>query len=134
MVGGLFGGVRVSIFSVAFLLDRATKLLALRYFASCVYLNHGISFSLFKNSPWVGLFMSLLGILMLSFLSVRNKKFRRNAGVPLLLAGAIGNLVDRFFYGYVVDWFYVGIHMNLADVWLCLGVLVFIANLQPRSV
>lgn len=122
------------IFSVAFLLDRATKLLALRCFASCVYRNHGISFSLFKNSPWVGLFMSLLGILMLSFLSVRNEKFRRNAGVPLLLAGAIGNLVDRVFYGYMVDWFYVGIHMNLADVWLCLGVLVFIANLQPRSV
>ena len=134
MVGGLFGGVRVIIFSVAFLLDRATKLLALRCFASCVYRNHGISFSLFKNSPWVGLFMSLLGILMLSFLSVRNEKFRRNAGVPLLLAGAIGNLVDRVFYGYMVDWFYVGIHMNLADVWLCLGVLVFIANLQPRSV
>lgn len=49
-------------------------------------------------------------------------------GIVSMLAGAIGNILDRLFYGYVVDFFdfYVGgAHwpaFNIADAMICTGV------------
>jgi len=48
-------------------------------------------------------------------------------GVIFLWAGAICNLTDRLLYGYVIDWLYVGLYVNLADIWLGMGcVMVFL--------
>ena len=45
------------------------------------------------------------------------------AGYALLIAGALGNLLDRFIRGYVIDFIYLH-HwpiFNVADVTICLG-------------
>ena len=34
-------------------------------------------------------------------------------GLALILGGAIGNVIDRFIHGYVIDF----IHVHYADVW-----------------
>ena len=50
-------------------------------------------------------------------------------GFIYILAGAIGNMIDRAFRGFVVDmvdfrgvWSYV---FNLADVWINIGVVFY---------
>lgn len=49
-------------------------------------------------------------------------------GITAMLAGAVGNIIDRMYYGYVVDFldFYVGsAHwpaFNVADAMICTGV------------
>lgn len=53
-------------------------------------------------------------------------------GFIYILAGAIGNMIDRVFRGYVVDmidfrgiWSYI---FNLADVWINMGVIFIIVD------
>jgi len=62
------------------------------------------------------------------------------AGILLLLAGALGNLVDRVLDGEVVDFLHVHIldyvHwaiFNLADVWIFLGLLLVLFAGTDRS-
>jgi signal peptidase II len=63
-------------------------------------------------------------------------------GLHLILGGAIGNLVDRFRFGYVVDFldFYVRDHhwpaFNVADSAICVGIglLFFDMRKKPQQV
>jgi len=61
-------------------------------------------------------------------------------GLHLILGGAIGNLVDRFRFGYVVDFldFYVRDHhwpaFNIADSAICIGIgLLFFDMRKPAT-
>jgi signal peptidase II len=127
------------------MLDRAAKLLAMSYLAPVpggagreflsmgLYYNSGISFSLLSGLGNLGLVSAVIGIAALSALCVRVKEIREMWGVPLLYAGAVGNLSDRLIFGRVLDWIYVGLHINLADVWLALGCALIIVQLARDS-
>jgi signal peptidase II len=63
---------------------------------------------------------------------VRPEQTAMRIGLPLALGGAIGNLVDRIRYGYVIDFIHAWIErggreyhwptFNVADVAICIGV------------
>jgi signal peptidase II len=117
----------------AWALDRATKYWARsslvpsrkggQFFLSLgLHFNPGISFSLLKNHARLSLTMTLVTVGLLGFLCIRSKTLRSMPGMAFLWAGALGNLTDRLWYGYVVDWIYIFVgYINLADVWLCVG-------------
>jgi signal peptidase II len=121
------------LFILALALDRATKHWAMSRFASSpgeraflslgLHFNRGISFSLLENHASLSLAVTLAAIGLLGLLCAKSsEKVRSVPGMPLLWAGAAGNLSDRLLYGYVVDWIYIfGGCINLADVWLCAG-------------
>jgi signal peptidase II len=57
-----------------------------------------------------------------------------SAGISFILGGAIGNLIDRAFYGYVIDFidvYYEHHHFatfNIADSAICIGAAFFILD------
>jgi len=59
-------------------------------------------------------------------------------GLHLILGGAIGNLVDRFRFGYVVDFLdvYVGRHhwpaFNVADSAICIGIALLFFDMRKK--
>jgi signal peptidase II len=59
-------------------------------------------------------------------------------GLHLILGGAIGNLVDRFRFGYVVDFldFYVREHhwpaFNVADSAICIGIGLLFFDMRKK--
>jgi signal peptidase II len=59
-------------------------------------------------------------------------------GLHLILGGAIGNLLDRFRFGYVVDFFdaYVGVHhwpaFNVADSAICIGIGLLFLDMRKK--
>jgi len=59
-------------------------------------------------------------------------------GLHLILGGAIGNLVDRFRFGYVVDFldFYVRDHhwpaFNVADSAICIGIALLFLDMRKK--
>ncbi|MDR1622489.1 MAG: signal peptidase II [Synergistaceae bacterium] len=128
------------VFIAIFALDRATKCWALSYLASYrpkehallslgLHFNRGISFSLLENHARLSLTITLVTVGLLGLLCVKSKALRSTPGMVFLWAGAIGNLTDRLWYGYVIDWIYIFAgYVNLADVWLCVGggVVLFI--------
>lgn len=132
---------RALVFFAGVAIDRATKLWALSslaggdaaasFFSLGLSFNRGISFSLFGGSEWGGAFASLAGVCLLAFLSARFERLRRSGiAMPLLWAGTLGNLADRLIYGYVIDWLYVGVYINFADVLLCAGAMLALNSLR----
>lgn len=102
-------------------------------------LNPGGAFGLFANgSPWVRKFIFLfLSSLVALFILWLYKKIARelvflSVGLAMIFGGAIGNLIDRFRFGKVVDFldFYYGtVHwpaFNIADSAICIGMGILI--------
>jgi signal peptidase II len=102
--------------------------------------NKGAAFSLFSEQGgwlrWLSLAVSL-GLLALGLLS-RLSRWEQ-VGYGCILAGALGNGIDRFFFGEVVDFLDFRIIrfpvFNLADISINIGILcLLIAALkQPAS-
>ena len=77
--------------------------------------NTGAAFSLFSQHTWLLTLTSLVMSLVLAAALWKNF-FRHPLGkvtLTLLLAGAVGNLIDRAFRGFVVDMFNL-LFMNFA--------------------
>lgn len=94
--------------------------------------NTGIAFSLFESFPF---FLTVLNsiivtIFIIYFLKNQKTSFVQNIGSILIISGGIGNLLDRYMRGYVVDFinpsFMDFAIFNLADCFLNIGVLILI--------
>ena len=100
----------------------------LPYLVELTYVqNTGAAFSMFEEHTWV---LALVSLAMSAVLAVALWKnfFRHPLGkvtLTLLLAGAVGNLIDRVFRGFVVDMFNVlFMHFavfNVADICVVVG-------------
>ena len=71
----------------------------------------------------------------LIFLIYYYKNKRCQLGIIFILAGAIGNLINRIHLGYVIDFIQISIWpvFNLADVYNFIGVLMIIFVLKKES-
>ena len=103
-----------------------------------VTVNEGAVFGLGQGQRWLFLVISLAAICFLSYLFTTSGRQRFYQFVlGLLLAGVLGNMYDRFRYGFVRDMIYGlpkwGVFpwiFNVADVLLCVGVgLIFFYSL-----
>ncbi|MGD8717690.1 MAG: signal peptidase II [Candidatus Zixiibacteriota bacterium] len=92
--------------------------------------NTGGAFSLFPDKPVIFTIMSLIAVGLLLYLFTRFAgKTTLSLAAATLLAGALGNLADRFRLGYVVD--FIDLHIggwhwyifNIADAAITVGAL-----------
>lgn len=87
--------------------------------------NSGAAFGFFKRRAAVFIFISIAAILLIVFYAKRFQDDYRyaRAGLILILAGTIGNLIDRIRLGYVVDFldFRIWPVFNFADMLISLG-------------
>ncbi len=72
-------------------------------------------------------FISLVFIFVYYFILQKTPPFKKGAGgISLILGGIAGNLSDRIFYGYIID--YINLLnlfvFNIADLAICFGVLL----------
>lgn len=159
-VWGRLSGFTFFITCVGLFLDQASKLWLLHGFGlmqrSPVELlpvldltlvwNRGISYGLFQQDSDLGRWLlagfTLLAGVALWVWSVRAERRLLALALALVIGGAIGNGIDRLFYGAVVDFvhFHVGDFswyvFNLADVWIVAGVAGLMydgLNIGPNS-
>lgn len=103
--------------------------------------NTGAAFSMLEDYTWLltGISMGMSAILALA---LWKNYFRHPIGkltLTLLLAGAVGNLIDRVVRGYVVDMFHVLFMnfavFNVADICVVVGgfgAALYYLFLQPK--
>lgn len=112
------------------------KYLEFRYAENC-----GAAFGLMRTMPsWVrkgvfyGAAIGVVALLWWLLISGRGSRFFVWS-VPLITAGALGNLYDRMTLGYVVD--FIRFHLderwsyptfNVADVWITVGVILILID------
>lgn len=95
--------------------------------------NDGVSFSMLQGQRW---FIILISFVVMVFLYLYMQKFKINKkniiAFSLIYGGLFGNLVDRFVYGYVIDFidFYVFNYnypiFNFADSFICIGIAILL--------
>lgn len=101
--------------------------------------NDGAAWSSFSGEQWF--FLVLTPIVLVVALWFLWKKMAQNwyfIGLTLIIAGALGNFIDRIRQGFVVDMFqteFINFPIfNIADILLSVGfVLLFIAILTDKE-
>ncbi|MFH0826662.1 MAG: signal peptidase II [Candidatus Omnitrophota bacterium] len=98
-----------------------------RVFHLTLVANRGAAFGILKNQTLLFISTSILAVVLISF-SLRDNKQRGlySFSLSLVLAGALGNLIDRLRFGYVIDFldFRVWPVFNIADSAITVGALV----------
>ncbi len=100
--------------------------------------NYGAAFSFLASAGgWQRWFFVILAVAVSLVLIIWLKKLQHHArleaaSLALILGGAIGNVIDRLIYGYVVDFldvYYGSYHwpaFNIADSAICVGAVLLI--------
>lgn len=126
-------------------LDQLTKWLAVEFLTKVdtvpiikdvlhlTYLeNTGAAFGILKNNRWVFILISTLAIFAIIFYIVKYPPENRwlGTGLAFFAGGGIGNMIDRVFLGYVVD--FIDFRLidfaifNVADSFVCIGAALMV--------
>ncbi|MEW6009430.1 MAG: signal peptidase II [Candidatus Omnitrophota bacterium] len=88
--------------------------------------NTGTAFGLFKGLATFFTLFSIIAVIAIIYILSVSKNLNRlyNFALSLILAGALGNLLDRIIYGFVVDFldFRIWPVFNVADSAITIGV------------
>lgn len=151
-------GILIGIISLILLLafDQWTKLLAIAHLKgqpdielipgvfSLHYLeNHGAAFGILKDQQWIFLLLAAIFLVAAAVLYVRMPFTMRMLPLRIITifiaAGAVGNMIDRMFRHYVVDFLYFSLIdfpvFNVADIYItcCAALLVIFVVFYYRD-
>ncbi|EJU24278.1 signal peptidase II [Peptoanaerobacter stomatis] len=98
-------------------------------FFSITYVqNKGAAFGILQNQKFLFLIIGIVMILGLIYMFIKDEDKITRLSISMIISGALGNIVDRLRYGYVVDmfdfhtiWSYV---FNVADICVVLGIIL----------
>ena len=131
------------IFVIGLILDYITKIWALdtlrgkpditiiKGFFDLSYLeNRGAAFGIFQGRVYLlaAVTLIIIGGFFFYYLRIKKKTLLFTISTALILTGAIGNLIDRLRYGFVVDfisWHWKDVYyfptFNVADICITIG-------------
>ena len=133
---------------LSFFLDQITKLFAVNYLRplepptevigtllrlKLTFNPYGV-FGISVGSTELYYVLSVVGLVVLSYIALTVKDRIGVIVFGLLIGGAIGNLVDRLRFGYVIDFIDMGIGnlrwftYNLADAFITVGAIFLLAH------
>ena len=139
-----------SIISIVFFLDFVTKNYAITnlllnhseaintYLNFTLAFNYGAAFSFLSDAGgwqrWFFVIFSIIVVFFISYILIKDKE-SEYISYSLVLGGAHGNLYDRIFLGYVIDFiefhyndFYWPI-FNIADIAISIGVILLLYSM-----
>ena len=132
-------------------MDQITKLIALNYLADNYIVklipgilhlnlvtNYGAAFSILNNSSLLLKYISLVASLVFALMIFLNfyKTKLEQLGLAFLMAGSIGNGIDRWLYGYVIDFIDIkAINFpifNIADIAINVAILIILLDILNK--
>jgi signal peptidase II len=99
--------------------------------------NTGAAWSMFAGKTWLLIIVSIIIISLIIWYIYKNKPKNKleKIGYAMVLGGALGNLLDRIIYGYVIDYLDFKIFtynfpiFNLADTCIVIGITLICISL-----
>lgn len=96
--------------------------------------NEGAAFSMLNGFRWIFVIISIIALYLVYNYFIKDKKTEKCEIIiySMLISGIIGNMLDRIFYGYVIDFLDFKIFgynfaiFNLADSFIVISVLILI--------
>lgn len=116
-----------------FMVENQTIQIIPHFFSLTYVKNTGVAFSMLEGNILFILLMSVIvvGVLVYFAKSKGNGRLEKIC-YSMILGGALGNFLDRIFYGYVIDFFdftlfgFKMVIFNVADVLIVCGVFLLI--------
>jgi len=114
------------------------KIYVNEYLDFILVFNTGISYGLFSGGgdfqKWILISLSILIIIFLLNFIRNESSIVSKLSISFIIGGALGNVLDRFTYGAVVD--FISLHargfswyiFNIADMFIVVGVILFILS------
>ena len=95
--------------------------------------NYGAAFNILSGSRLFLSFISVISTIILSyFIFIRENELINKYGLSFILAGSIGNGIDRILNGYVIDFIKIKSIdfpvFNIADIVINIGVLILMIS------
>ena len=118
--------------AVKFLYPIETKVIWEGVFQLTYIENRGAAFGIFSGKKFmlVGVTGAIIFILMILILLGKIKRCMLLWSLALIIGGGIGNLIDRIFLGYVVDYLHITLFQfpvfNFADCCVVIGTILLI--------
>lgn len=120
---------------VVMYLEPVSTVTAIPHLLDLIYIeNTGVAFGMFKNLRWIFVIVTLaviVAFVILLFKNAGNSRLFSIASV-LIIGGGIGNLIDRIFRGFVVDYLQLSFFppvCNFADYCITAGTVVLVIYL-----
>lgn len=96
--------------------------------------NRGVAFGMLEGQLWLFVPLTLVVVVLLGVMLIRSPlRHFKLFSIPavMIIAGAVGNLIDRVLYGYVIDFLYFKLIdfpiFNFADCCVVIGaILLFV--------
>jgi signal peptidase II len=116
-------------------------LVGIDFCITCV-MNKGAAWGLFSSYQEILLYARLLIVLFMAvYLFVGKMPLVKRSALALIVTGAVGNVIDFFAYGHVIDMFYFNFWgysypvFNIADICICVGsgLLLLRAFLEKKN-
>lgn len=124
----------IKCFVVAFL-KPVSSVTAIPYILNLSYVeNKGVAFGMFSNMRIVFIIVTSIVIILFAYLLTKNYKKSKlfSVSAALIIGGGLGNLIDRIFVGYVVDYLALTFFppvCNFADYAITAGTVLLIIYL-----
>ncbi len=133
-VAGLLAADQLSKYLVEVYLKPVKSVTVIPHFLELSYLeNTGAAFGLFQGQTWLLALVTAaaFAVILVLLFRYRRHSFFSLACAALVLAGGLGNLLDRFLRGYVIDFFHVlffGYIFNFADCCITVSAVLFLIH------
>ncbi len=108
---------------------------AIPYILDLVYVkNTGVAFGMFKDMRWIFIVLTSIIVVVFIFLLFKYRKTSKlfSISAALVIGGGIGNLIDRIFFGYVIDYLSLSFFppvCNFADYCISVGTVLLVIYL-----
>ena len=118
---------------VNFMIEHQSISIIKNFFSITYAKNTGVAFSFLEGKvPLIIMMTSIIIFIILKYIKSTNPSKIERICYGLVLGGAIGNLLDRIIYGYVIDFLDFNIFgysypiFNLADTFIVIGIFILI--------
>ena len=133
----LFSKYRVFNFIELFQFIKITNFLDLAHIH-----NFGVSFGLFSGiiPYYILVVIGLAVVFFLIYIFINSKDILESWGLFIIICGAMGNIIDRFVNGYVIDFIYFHMNQfywpafNFADIYISIGIIMIILNMLNKII
>ena len=115
--------------------------ISLTFFLDLTHIhNFGISFGLFSGliSPWLLIILGLLVVGFIFYLMKSASDMFEEWSLLIIISGALSNIIDRIFNGYVIDFIYFHYKdffwpaFNFADIYITIGLIMIVSNILRK--
>ena len=96
--------------------------------------NRGVAFGMFQGMQWIFIAVTVIMLFLINFYMFKKRPQGKLVYIAsaLIIGGGIGNLIDRIYYGFVIDYLSFSFFppvCNFADYCITIGVFLLAAYL-----